>query len=304
MDVRPTKTHRRRVRIYYSWLAIAAALVHPRLQHCAAAPSPEPTVHMVIVFPGGPEPEGDGRRIIGQFLGTVAACAGVDTNRLAGAYFTDECKAVEYVRANGSVFIMGSLSFFLANRESLDIEPLAKIVFPEDTEDCYRVVVKKGSYKSLEELKGKTIAGNTLFCDPTFLTRIIFGNRVDATNHFVIKPTSRPLSALRRVASGRMDAVLLNQVQYRSLAMLPLLDELDVVHESIPLPPLGFMRAGRDVEEGLSERLVKAVVELPKSEAGKEACENFALKGFVPVADGELLELIGTYEANTTQRSD
>lgn len=262
------------------------------------------TVHMVIVFPGGPDVEGEGTRIIGQFLGSVAQQAGVDTNHLAGAYFTSAADAVAYVTAHPDAFIMGSLSFFLANRQAMKLVPLARVVFPEDTEECYRLLVKRGSYASLAELRGKTISGNTLFGDPAFLSRIVFGGRVDAALHFRLKPTTRPLSAVRRVALGSIDGVLLNQVQYRSLAQLPVFEELQVVYQSTPLPPLGFMRAGSRDVGALSDRLVKAVVELPETAAGKEACANFALKGFVPVVQGELDEVIRTYRGEKPEKGE
>jgi len=234
--------------------------------------------------------------MITEFVDVLAKAAKLPAGRLKGTYLTSEAEALRTFEAAPDAFLMGSLSFYLAHRGELKLMPLAKTIFPEDTHEQYHLLVKKGAFASLDGLKGKTLSGSTLYAGPTFLSRIVFTNAVDAAKHFTLKPTSRPLSAVRNVLRGRLDAVLLNQVQYRSLQRLSQFGELQVLHTSPRLPPLAFTMTDTPRTRELRGPMLKAVTGLADDEAGKTALANFAIKGFAPISSNELSEVTRTYD--------
>ncbi|MBN1676892.1 MAG: PhnD/SsuA/transferrin family substrate-binding protein [Kiritimatiellae bacterium] len=251
---------------------------------------------VVIVFPGGPDADGEGREMIGQFLDILRRAAGFEREQVAGAYFNDLQAAVAHLRGAPHSFVMASLGFFLAQRQALSLVPLANVQFGGDAEQQYALLVRKGAFKTTAEMAGKTLAGNTLYEDPKYLTRMVFDNQLDVTRHFVLQPTARPLSALRKLARGKLDGVLLDRGQYRSLQELPLLGELEVIYTSPLLPALGLMMTDTATTRALQAQLVKAVIEMCGSDEGRAACAGFGITGFVPVDAARMRAVIDTYE--------
>jgi hypothetical protein len=263
---------------------------------CLEADAGKGAINVVIVFPGGPDAGDEGQRMIKQFLDIMAEQGNFGKSGIAGAYFTDTEKAIEHLTENRDAFVMGSLGFFLSQKEKLGLAPVAKVELAHGGEERFYLVIKKGAFSSLAEMKGKTIAGNTLYEDPVFLSRIVFENKVDISSHFQLAATTRPLSAIRKVVRGSLDGVLLDGAQYESLCRLPLFDQLETIHKSPLLPPLGLMMVDGENTRGKKKLMLNALKDMCKLKEGKEACENFGIRGFDAITEKELAWTIAAYE--------
>lgn len=252
---------------------------------------------IAVISPGGPSPK-KVEKYIGQFIGTIADRIGIGEKSVTARYFTKQKPALDFLDKNRGSFIIGSLGFYLSRRESLNLLPLARVELIAGRASRYYLVVKKGTFGTLDELKEKTISGSPLYEDPRFLSRIVFNNRVDVDSDFILKPTARPLSAIRKLLRGEVDGVLLDQVQYRSLKSLPFSDEIAVVYTSPVLPEVGLMMVDTAATRILKERLLKALITMGESEDGADAFKAFGLVGFKPIEPNALNEVISKYKKN------
>jgi len=256
-------------------------------------------VGVLICYLGGPDVAGEGTAMIQQLVEHLEADTGLGRGTFDGAYVNDLTSACAFLSSHPSSFILGSTGFFLANRTSSGLAPLATIRLADDGAEKYYVVVKKGRYKTLDELKGKTLSGNQLFEDPHFINAIVFAGRLDAATHFVVSPSNRPLSALRKVEKGEIDAVLLNRVQYESLTKLTTFDSYQILYASEPVVPLGFMMTDTERTRTIRDRLLTSIVRMCSTPKGKPVCGNFGIAGFDPLKPGALAELQKRYDAGS-----
>ena len=263
----------------------------------SSAIAEEEEINVVIIFPGGP-PREKVEKYTDEFTDIVAGNMSLSPGDVKGHYFTDYPAALDFLQENPDAFIISSLGFFLSRRKALSLVPLASVEMTENAGNRYYLVAKKGTVTSLEEMKGKTIAGSALYEDPDFLKKVVFAGRLDPLSDLALEPTSRPLSAIRKAARGELGGVLLDDVQYHSLQALPLFTELAVVYESPPLPPLGLMMTDTPADRNREEKLLESLTTLGETDAGAAAFRSFGLKGFSRIDPSSLDEVIRKYEGS------
>ena len=180
----------------------------------------------------------------------------------------------------------------------MKLVPLATVKLQGNDKEQFYCIVKKGSYSSLADLKGKVLAGNVLYEDKKFINAMIFNKELDVSSYFILKPTPRPLSAVRKLTQGQYDAVLLNHIQYHSLEKLDLFKKISVVHRSPKMPALGLMMVQTDRNASVKDKIVKAVTRMCSQEDTKAACKNFGIDGFAALEPGALNNEITKYESD------
>ncbi len=175
-----------------------------------------------------------------------------------------------------------SLGIFLQGEAKYRFKPLVLARVGGKTSTKYRVLVKKGSYKTLDELKGKVLTGN-LVDDPVYLSKVVFAGKYQAGQHFTLKQTPRALRALRNVGKGKADAALVDDLQFSSLKQLPLFDKLEAIYESEEVPNLGLVYLDGRTTEADARKLAQALVGMCSDPVGKTMCKDFNVEGFEAV---------------------
>jgi ABC-type phosphate/phosphonate transport system substrate-binding protein len=272
----------------------ALALALPAVSW-AGKPTP---VELVIVYPGGPEAGAEGKKLAVELVQHLATATNLDPSTLAGAYFNDEKAAAAYLKAHRDAFILGGLGFFLSQRKALGLVPLAQLRGDAGSEEHFSVVVKKGRFKTLDDLRGKTLWGSVLFEDPHYVDRFAFAGKLQAAQWFDLHATPRPLSAVRKLDSDAADAVLVNQSQLDALKRLPLFEKLAVIHTSEPVPTLGLMGVSTARTKAIQEKIVKSVLDLCTTAQGKSVCQGVGIVGFDPVRADVLDATIKKYDGD------
>jgi ABC-type amino acid transport substrate-binding protein len=255
-------------------------------------------INFAVIFLGGPDTGAEGEKIINQFMASLTKLTTMKKDSLQGKYFNSIAEAKTYIQQNKNSYIMGSLGFYLANKKSMNLYPLAAVKIDGDDKEQYVLIVKKGSYQSLKQLKGKVLAGNVLYEDTKFINKIIFNNTIDISKHFQLKPSSRPLSAVRKLTSGQVDAVLLNHMQYNSLKNLDVFSKIEVLYQSSSMPALGLMMVNTKTNNAAKEKIVNAVTRMCNQADTKEACKNFGIDGFNKLEAETLKNEITKYEGS------
>lgn len=255
----------------------------------------------VIVYPGGPDAAGEGKKLADELGAHLAASVNLKASDFAGQYFNDAPVALSYLKAHKDAFVLGGMGFFLAERKTLKLVPLARLrTSAGGTETVFEeffVVVKKGHFATLDALKGKTLWGSVLFDDARYVDRFAFDGKMQTCATFVCKPTARPLSAIRKLDSGEADAVLLNRAQLAALKPIPLFEKLQVIYSSGPVPTVGLMMIDTPRTRPLRDKIVEAVSKLCATARGTTVCQTFGITGFDPVTEEDLGAAIKKYDA-------
>ncbi len=239
---------------------------------------------VLVCYPGGGNVKASqARPTMTRMLSIIESLGGWPSGSFTHKFTTkaDECRKL--MDQDKPPYVITSTGLFLERRKKDKLQVLVQPVMDGSTDEVYRVLVKKGTASKLEDLKGKTLGGS-LLTEREFLHRIVFEGKIDPEKFFHLKPSKRALRALRKLAKGKMDAVLVNQQQFKALKSLPFASDLDVVFESGRLPLVGLAASSARTAAKDRKKMVKALSELCSSEKGKEICEMFGLESFKPLS--------------------
>jgi hypothetical protein len=264
---------------------------------CLARAEAKPPVELVIVYPGGPDAGSEGKNLAEQLVQHLAGATGLDPAQFTGAYFNDNQQALTYLKTHRDAFVLGGLGFYLPQRKALGLIPLARLRASGGSDEQFAVVVKKGRFKSLDDLRGKNLWGSVLFDDARYIDRFAFAGKLQAAKWFDVHPTPRPLSAVRKLDSEGADAVLLNRAQLEALKQLPLFAGLETIHTSDPVPTVGLMVVPTPRTKAVQDKIVKSVFELCGTAKGKDVCQGVGIAGFDPASAESLDPVVKKYDA-------
>lgn len=231
-------------------------------------------IALLICNVGGPSNTRQAQPVVDKFLRRMEKAGGWAPNTLTGAYFTKVADCERYRAAKNAKMVVTDLATYLEKQKDWQLSPLAHMGTTKATR--YHLLVREGSFKDMAALQGKVLV-STLAERPRFLSRIIFGGKIDAAKHFTLKHTRRPLKGLRQVARKQADATLVDELAYQYLKDLKLPAKLVSIHASQYLPGLTMTLSGKDAK--LRKRVLKVLPTLCQG-PGVELCKTFRIKAF------------------------
>jgi hypothetical protein len=258
------------------YLIIASLLISFSVR---AAPNPE---IIVVCYPGGSVNVKDADEAMNSMLRVVERVGQWQTNSFSSLFTTksDECR--KQIAAKKPKFAITSLGLYLELRNHHSLVPVAQPKVKGSTTERYRVMVQKDKYKSLDELKGKTLGG-TVLDEPLFIGRIVFAGKYDPAGFFVLKPSNQAIRALRSLDKGELDAVILNEQQFAGLSSLHLATPLEAVFTSEKIPLMGVVASSATTKAKERARFSKALEEMCIDPEGKKLCDMFGVESFASV---------------------
>lgn len=244
-----------------------------------AAPAPE---MIVVCYPGGAVNAKDANAAMGSMLRVVERVGEWQQNSLSSAFTakSDECRKLMSV--NNPKFAITSLGLYLELRGQHHLLPVVQPKVKGHSSERYRVVVQKGKYKSLDELKGKSLGGTPLE-EPLFIGKIVFAGKYDPATFFNLKASNQAIRALRSLDKGELDAVILNEQQFGALASLPMKTPLEAIYTSEEIPLMGLVANSTTTTAEERARFSKALQGMCSDAEGKKLCELFGVESFVNV---------------------
>lgn len=245
---------------------------------------PPGTVTVLICYPEGSARAQDAQATTDSMLRVVEEAGGWPPGAMTSIFTTQLQACGTHLDREQPHFAIATLGTFLAYREQRNLIPLVQPRINGSTSDQYRIVVRKGTFTSLDQLKGKTLGGSLLE-EPLFLKRVIFQGKVDPESFFTLRGSRRVLRSLRALARGEVDAVMVNSQQYRALASLPFAPELEVAFTSEEVPLVGLVANGQKTSTDERNRFVQALAKLCEHRDGKQLCELFGIETFVPAEE-------------------
>jgi hypothetical protein len=244
-----------------------------------AAPNPET---IVVCYPGGAVNAKDANGAMNSMLRVVERIGQWQENSFNSVFITkpDECR--KQMTEKNPKFAITSLGLYLELRNPHNLVPVVQPKIKGRTSERYRVMVQKDKYKSLDELKGKTLGG-TVLEEPAFIGRIVFAGKYDPASFFVLKPSNQAIRALRALDKGELDAVILNEQQFGGLGSLHMEKPLEAVFESGEIPLMGVVANSAITTAEERARFGKALEGMCTDAEGKKLCELFGVESFVNV---------------------
>ena len=231
---------------------------------------------LLICNVGGPGTTRQAQPTVDKFLRRLEKVGGWKAHEVAGTYLTRLAACDRYVAEKKPSMIVTDLVTYLERQAQWKLVPLAHMGQAEATR--YHVLVPEGSAKKLGDLKGKVFV-TTLAKHPKFLSKIVFGGKLDVTSYFGLKRTRRPLKGLRKVARGQAAATLVDDLAYKFLGELKLPKKLVSIYASKRLPGLTLSSVGKDA--GLKKRVLASLSKLCKG-PGAALCKTFRVHTFAP----------------------
>ena len=241
---------------------------------------------LVVCYTTGSVNRRQAKKATNSMLGVLEGLAGWKQGSYQSEFTSKSKECLDLLKQKTTHFISPSLGFFLKHRKEYGLIPIARPRVQGRTTDRWYLIVRKGSFQKLDDLKGKTLGG-PLVDDVEFLRRVVFKGRIDPASFFVLKRSSRVLRSLRKPAKGKLDAVLVNQQQYEALPSLPFAKDLVPVFKSDPMPIPSLLAVKSRTTARERKDLAKAFAAFCKTPKGKGFCQMFGIDTFEPVQEKE-----------------
>ena len=244
-----------------------------------AAPNPE---MIVVCYPGGSVNVKDANGAMSSMLRVVERVGQWQENSFNSLFTAkaDECR--KQMAEKHPKFAITSLGLYLELRSQHNLIPVVQPKIKGLTSERYRVMAQKDKYKSLDELKGKTLGG-TVLEEPDFIGKIVFAGKYDPVSFFVLKTSNQAIRALRSLDKGELDAVILNEQQFGGLASLQMKTPLETVFTSEEIPLMGVVANSATTTEEERAGFGKALEGMCTDTEGKKLCELFGVETFATV---------------------
>ena len=215
------------------------------------------------------------------FSRVVETLGGLSPGEVQTSFFPEAGPALEFVREKKPPLGIVSLPFYLCHRDNLHLIPLLQVVRKKRRTQTFHILARKGRYPDLEAMRGKPLASNHLF-DPRFLSHVVLEGKFED----LLAPgqTRRPFRAIRRVARGEEEAVLVDNEQIETLQTSKrtraIWEGLTELHRSRKLPTEPLVTIGPGKDDPRIDKIRKALEKLATTEEGGAVCAQLRLDRF------------------------
>jgi hypothetical protein len=257
-----------------AFTVLVAFLLAPLMPATAGEPA------IVVCYPGGPVDESDANTAMGSMLRVVERVGKWKENSLTSLFTAKATECKNLLAKNKPNFAITSLGIYLELRSQHNLMPVVQPKISGRSTERYRVVVQNGKFKSLDELKGKSLGG-TVLGEPDFIGRIVFAGHYDPISFFVPKPSKQAIRALRALDRGELDAVILNEQQFRGLSSLQLDHPIEAIFTSEEIPLMGVVADSKTTTADERARFAKALEGMCTDTEGKKLCDLFGVESFI-----------------------
>ena len=256
-------------------LALLACLLAP----LTALAAPET---LVVCYPGGPVNAKDANGAMTAMLRVVERVGQWQAESFTSVFTTklDECR--KQMADKKPKFAITSLGLFLELRGQQHLIPLIQPKIKGSTHEQYRIIVQKDTFKTLDDLKGKTLGGTPLE-EQAFIGKIVLDGKIDPATFFALKPTNQAIRALRSLEKGELDAVILNEQQFAALPSLNLQPPVEAIYTSEEIPLMGVVADSETTTAEERARFAKALEGMCADAEGKKLCDLFGIESFASV---------------------
>jgi hypothetical protein len=238
---------------------------------------------MVVCAPGYPGSTTEAQPAMEGFATAVSTAVGWDRDAFGAEYFeTEDAGVARFAGADAGLGLV-TLPFFLEHCDALDLQPeMLAVPTGRQAGESWTLVAGKGRVKAPEDLDGwqlLSLAGHS----EAFVRGPALGDWGELPPSLTITFSGAVLSSLRKAARGDEIVVLLDAEQASALDRLPFADDLEIVHQSPPLPVSVVCSIGDRVSAEKKAELLQALAGLADRPEAAEAMAGVRLERFEPM---------------------
>jgi len=244
---------------------------------------------LVICMPGSPGSSAGAKAYMAPFFRRIESLAGWPAATLNGSFHPSYSGCMSQIRSSRPGFAVVSLGVYLEQRRRFKMRVLGRVDILYGAGSRLYLVVKKGSYASLAQLKGKRLTSDHLE-ESKFLSKVMFGGKIDVTKHFKLKKVRAATKGMRDVKRGRADATIINDEQLRIMKRrgYPLV----VLHKSPPLPGAPLVALGRYARSGDVKKMKKVAGAMCSGALGRSLCRKTGIKSARRATDSTYARMV------------
>ena len=233
---------------------------------------------LMIVQPGYPGSTEEAKGFVDRLRLEIRSQGGPVIS--VGSYHNREKSALAAAQVEKPTIGVVSLGFYLAHRKKLVLRPLLW----SRPDEAYHILVKKGTAKTLEDLKGQSITGTPLV-ESEFVRRLVLS---DSSVSAVVKSwKTHPIrlfsKGVRDVRRGRKRAVLLSERELNGVKKLRSAAELEVIHTTSGFPTGVVVAFGNPSRDRIGQAIMSALIGLESSDTGRDLLKTMGISGFTRI---------------------
>jgi phosphonate ABC transporter substrate-binding protein len=245
--------------------------------------SPAAKVFLVLCSPGSPGTTSEAQPTLDAFASALEHAAAWSPSTFGAVYFETLDAGLQRLSQKDAALALVPPPFYVEYAQSLSLRARLGAVQESGADEQYSLVAGKGAVANASALADWEITGASGFSS-RFVREVVLADWGPLPAQARITFSARPLSSLRRSASGEKVAVLLNREEAAALPSLPFASQLQVLHTSVPLPSGLLCLVGSRLPSERAEALIRALQGLSESAAGRESLQAMHLSGFIPLS--------------------
>lgn len=247
----------------------------------------------VVCLPLGEGSSAQATRHMEPFLRHLEKKAGWESGSVEGKYINSLSECLSYIEKTKPDFGVLSQGIYLQMYRKWRLGVIGRVDMPRGAGRRLYLVVEKGKYSSLSDLKGTVLKSNHV-ADSAFLNKVVFKGKIDATKHFKLSPTSSPLRGFKSVYRGRAGATLVNDDELKLMRKRKEGKKLKVLMSSMRFPGTPVVAFKKNAKSKDIRTLTKTLSGLCSGE-GNSVCRNTMIRSFKPASNATYSKLRKLY---------
>ncbi len=230
---------------------------------------------LVICMPGSPGSTAGAKTYMAPFFRRIESLAGWPASTINGSFHPRYSGCLSRIRSSKPGFAVLSLGVYLEQRKRYKMRVIGRVDISYGSGNRLYLVVKKGKYTSLAQLKGKRLTSDHLE-ETKFLNKVMFGGKIDVATHFTLKKVRATTKGMRDVKRGRADATIINDEQLRLMKRrgYPLV----VLHKSPALPGAPLVALGTYANSSDIRKMKKVAGAMCSGASGLKLCRATGIR--------------------------
>lgn len=248
----------------------------------------------LICIPGSSGTSQSAQSYLTPFFQRLESLAGWPGGSTTGSYQPTYAGCLQQISTGRPGFAVLSLGVYLEQLKAHRLKVIGQVEMFAGAGAKLHLVVKGNTYKTVADLKGKSLVSNHLE-ETKFLNRIMFGGKLDVTRHFQLRQVSLTTKGMRDVARGRADATIVNDDELRTMKSRDFGKDLVVLHESPALPGAPMVLFGGNAAQADVAKIQRSIAGMCKGTEGSKLCLSAGIRSMKTATDAAFAPMVRAF---------
>ncbi|MBN2714266.1 MAG: PhnD/SsuA/transferrin family substrate-binding protein [Deltaproteobacteria bacterium] len=258
---------------------------------CASpVPASSSSIDLLLLLPGYPGTSAQAQPYVDRMLRHLEQGLGLAPQSMQGVFISDGSEGAQRLESEKPGIALVGPSVYAKYAKKMKMKVIAKVDANGRGEQTYHVVVAKNGPAAIALLKG--IVTGAVVHDDKYVVNVLFDRKVKASELTFVS-NSRPLRALRDVAAGKADAVIVDDETLKYMKDLPFAADLREIYTTRPVPAPAVVVLNQGMK--YVPQLKKLLVGLCLNSEGEALCQSLTISAITPATDEDYQPLLRDY---------